>query len=128
MSNIKEITIFFNNRQVIKLSKGLQDQKPIDIPSEFNINSPNKLFKFNSLNIRDIRMNVERLLVSEEQSLITDYRREDTSIVLKIADGNLEITADKEFSEEMKRITKKDLPKYTIIHIMLTEFDGDYNK
>jgi hypothetical protein len=114
------------------LSKRLQGQKPMDIPPEFNTYSPNKMFKLTSLNIRDIRMNVERLLVlkesSEQQSLITDYQREDTSIVFKVADGNLEITADKEFSEEMKRITKKNLPKYTIIHMMFTEFDEDYDK
>ncbi|RIA98236.1 hypothetical protein C1645_750373 [Glomus cerebriforme] len=131
-NNIKEIIVYFNDTQVIKLSRESQGQKSIDITSEFNTYSPNKTFKLKSLDIRDIRMNVERLLVqkenSEQQSLINDYQREDTFMVLKIADGNLEITVDKDFSDEMKRITKKDLPKYTTIHLMFTEFDGDYNK
>uniref|UniRef100_U9UAW9 Sacsin/Nov domain-containing protein n=1 Tax=Rhizophagus irregularis (strain DAOM 181602 / DAOM 197198 / MUCL 43194) TaxID=747089 RepID=U9UAW9_RHIID len=129
-SKIQEITVYFNNTQIIKLSKEEVQQatKSIDIKSEFNTYSPDKIFQLQltSLNIKYIQMNVKRLLVlkngSERQSLITDYQEEEISIVFKVADGILKITAKKEFSNEMKRITKKDLPEDTKIHMIFPEF------
>ncbi|PKY51971.1 hypothetical protein RhiirA4_325988, partial [Rhizophagus irregularis] len=117
MSNLLKITVYFNNTMIIYLSKELQEQNPIKIASEYVTYSPNEKFRLNSLNIRDIRMDVKRFVPKE----LTD------SIDFKVANGILEVTVDEEYSKELKRFTKKEkLPDDTPIQMIFSV--GDYNE
>ncbi|CAI2188896.1 2664_t:CDS:2, partial [Funneliformis geosporum] len=130
MSNLQGVSVFFNNTLVINLSKKLSDISHIKITPEINTYSPNKMFQLTKLSIIDIPMDATSLLIpkesSEQQSLVTNYQ--ETSMLLKVANGKLTIMVTDEFSKEMNRIIKKDLPNDTIIDMMFTEFDRNYDK
>ncbi|CAG8483552.1 3154_t:CDS:10 [Funneliformis caledonium] len=126
MSALQEVSVYFNDTRVINLSKELSDMSEIEIAPEINTYSPNKMFQLTKLEYKNIYMKVTSPKEnSEQQSLITDFQ--ETSMLLKVANGNLKITVADEFSKEMFRIIKKDLPNDTIIDMMFTEFQN-YDK
>lgn len=122
MNYLSEVTVYFNKISAISLSKKVTaEPQEIDITSGFHTYSPNKMFQLSSLMIRDIQMNVERLvLIESSESLTTD------SIDLKIINGKLKITADVKYSKEMERITKKrKLPNDTPVQMIFYAEDCD---
>jgi hypothetical protein len=102
----------------------------MEIAPEFNRSSPEELFHLTSVDVRDVRLKIEKLLVPIDISAGSFCQVIPSSIFLKIASGNLDVRADDEFSLEMKRITKKELPRETTIQMIYTRFDeqnsGDY--
>jgi hypothetical protein len=80
------------------------------------------LFYLASVDFRDVQLNIERLLVPDTCTGKFNQISPST-IFLNIASGNLDVRADYEFSAEMKRITKKELPRETTIQMIYTKFD-----
>jgi hypothetical protein len=76
-------------------------------------------------------MEIKRLLIPTDTQLsssqITDYEKEESSIFLKIANGDLDVRVSNEFSAEMERITKKKPPTKTTIQMIYTEH-GNHNE
>ncbi|RIA79159.1 histidine kinase-like ATPase, partial [Glomus cerebriforme] len=127
--NLKEVSVYFNNTLVIQLSKKMQEPKSIEISSEFDTFSPQKIFRLTSVDIRDVQLDVERLIVPTNFS--SDHTQtEKASIFLKIASGNMDVQVSNGFSSEMERITKKKPPNKTNIQMIFTGFDKHeyYNK
>ncbi|CAI2174465.1 1539_t:CDS:10 [Funneliformis geosporum] len=138
--NLREISVYFNNTLVIRLSKKMQEPRLMNIASGFNTFSPQKMFHLTSVDVRGVQLDVKRLLVPTNKITrqwlpipITDYQVEETSMFLRIASGNLDVKVSEGFSLEMERITKKKPPKKTTIQMIFTGFDehnssGNYNK
>ncbi|GES95293.1 hypothetical protein GLOIN_2v1834046 [Rhizophagus clarus] len=130
--NLQDISVYFNDKLVIQLSKRIREPKvTMEIASEFNRLSPQELFHLASVDIKDVRLRIEKLLVPTDISAGKFRQMSPSSAFLKIASGNLDIKANYEISSEMKRITKKELPRETTIQMIYTRFDeqnssGDY--
>ncbi|CAB4491180.1 hypothetical protein RhiirA1_461418 [Rhizophagus irregularis] len=108
--NLQEISVYFNDTMPIKLSKKMQDPKLMVIASEYDVFSPLKLFHLTSVDVRDVQLDVK-------------YQTEESSIFFRIASGNLDVSVNDEFSEEMERITKKKPPNKTNIQMIFTGFE-----
>ncbi|CAB4431331.1 unnamed protein product [Rhizophagus irregularis] len=120
---LQEITVHFNDKLVIQLSKKIQGPKfTMEIAPEFNRLSSHELFYLASVDFRDVQLNIERLLVPDTCTGKFNQISPST-IFLNIVSGNLDVRADYEFSAEMKRITKKELPRETTIQMIYTKFD-----
>ncbi|RGB36391.1 hypothetical protein C1646_758117 [Rhizophagus diaphanus] len=121
--NLQDITVHFNDKLVIQLSKKIQGPKfTMEITPEFNRLSSHELFYLSSVDFRDVRLNIERLLVPD--TCTGKFNQiSPSSIFLNIVSGNLDVRADYEFSAEMKRITKKELPRETTIQMIYARFD-----
>src|SRR5205823_8229374 len=85
------------------------------------------------VNVRSVQLNIKRLLIPANMDAkqwnslpITNFQMEETSIILRIASGNLDVKVSKAFSAEMERITKKKPPSKTTIQMIFTGFD-EYN-
>ncbi|CAG8684217.1 uncharacterized protein OCT59_009731 [Rhizophagus irregularis] len=125
--NIKEISMYIDNKLITKLSKKMQDSKSIDITSGFNTFSSKNMFHLTSVDLRHVQLDVERLLIPKKiniKHLHSDvYKMEETSIIFRIAKGSLNVNISKEFSKKMGQIIKKGLPNNTSIQMLFTEFD-----
>ncbi|RIA78934.1 hypothetical protein C1645_842030, partial [Glomus cerebriforme] len=131
MENLREIFVCFNDKQVISLSKDIKEPISMRITSEFNKFFPQELFQLTSVNIRDVKLDITRLIVPTKFSAEINYQIERLSIFFKIASGNLAVKVNNEFSSKMERITKKKPPSNTTIQMIFTGFDkynssGDY--
>jgi len=109
----------------------MQEPRPMNI-NGINTNTfvPQKLFNITSVDDRNVELSVKRLIVPTIINYQTDYQTEESSIFLRIIGGNLDFIdsiADKKFSAEMERITKKKPPKKTTVQMIFPEFDNDYN-
>ncbi|GBB83158.1 hypothetical protein RclHR1_00010040 [Rhizophagus clarus] len=122
--NLQDISVYFNEKLVIQLSKRVQGPKAtMEIAPGFDRFSPQELFYLTSVDVKDVRLKIERLLVPIDIIAGKFRQANPSSIFLKIASGNLDIRADYEISAEMKRITKKELPRETTIQMIYTGFD-----
>ncbi|EXX52939.1 hypothetical protein RirG_248640 [Rhizophagus irregularis DAOM 197198w] len=135
--NLRELSVYFNDTLVIGLSKKMQDPKAMNIASEINKNSPQKIFQLTSVDVRNVQIDATRILIPKNMSAkhwrslqITDFQIEKASVSLKIASGNLNVKISNEFSAEMERITKKKPPSKTTIQMIFTGFEEheNYNK
>ncbi len=101
------------------------------ITSGFKTISPRKLFHLTSVDIIGVQLSVKRLIIPT--NITADCQIEETSIFLRIVNGNLDVKVSEEFSAEMERITKKKPPSKTVVQMIFTGFDefnssGDHNK
>ncbi|PKC61018.1 hypothetical protein RhiirA1_488641 [Rhizophagus irregularis] len=126
--NLQEISVYFNDELVIQLSKEIQEPEFMEITPEFNRLSPQGLFYLTSVDVRDVKLSFKKLLVPVDICTGKFYPKNPTPISLKIASGNLDVSAEDEFSAKMKRITKKELPRETTIQMIYTGFEehGNY--
>ncbi|CAG8599070.1 18033_t:CDS:2, partial [Acaulospora morrowiae] len=107
--NLQEVSVFFNEARVIHISKKMTMPRSIFIPYSFNTITPRKMFELRSADVREIEFRIE----TPEQS---------SSMIFKVASGNLDVHITKEFSEEMERSTKKYPPPKTTIQMMYTDY------
>ncbi|GBB83136.1 hypothetical protein RclHR1_00010018 [Rhizophagus clarus] len=126
--NLREVSVYLNNKLVIELSKSIQDSASAGISTWFDAYSPQKMFRLTSIDIRDVRLTVKRLIIPKNMdnwrfSSVTNFEMEEVSIFLKIASGNLDVNVSKAFSNEMERSTKKKPPNKTTIQIIYTGYD-----
>ncbi|GBC47094.2 hypothetical protein GLOIN_2v1761431 [Rhizophagus irregularis DAOM 181602=DAOM 197198] len=125
--NLKEISMYIDNKLVIKLSKKMQDPESIDITSRFNTFSSKNMFNLTSVDLRCVQLDVERLLLPKKINIkhlrSDEYNTEEASAIFRIAKGSLNVKISKEFSAKMGRITKKSPPNNTSIQMIFTEFD-----
>ncbi|PKY58179.1 hypothetical protein RhiirA4_511803, partial [Rhizophagus irregularis] len=125
--NLKEISMYIDNKLVIKLSKKTQDPESIDITSRFNTFSSKNMFNLTSVDLRCVQLDVERLLLPKKINIkhlrSDEYNMEEASAIFRIAKGSLNVKISKEFSAKMGRITKKSPPNNTSIQMIFTEFD-----
>ena len=96
----------------MKLSKEMQNPRSMNISTEIDAYSPQKMFHLTSVNIRRVQLNVKRLLeptsimgIQWHSLPVTNYQTEETSIFLRIASGNLDVKVNSTFSAEMERTT-----------------------
>lgn len=128
--------MYFNDVSVIQLSKKMRDQKSIKISSGFNTYSPKNMFNLTSVNVRDVQLDVKRLLLPKNLNVkeLLKYKMEESSLLFRIAKGNLNIKFSNEFSLEMENVTKKKPPNKTSIQMIINEFNEnnlsteDHNK
>ncbi|CAJ0746048.1 3665_t:CDS:10, partial [Entrophospora sp. SA101] len=120
--NLNKITVYFNEIQVIHLTKTVHELPSMPIKPEIRTNSPDNLFKLTSVDIFEVQMDVKRLITSPGTP-INPYSLEEDSIFLKIASGNVDLNIPDSFCMEMERTTKKRPPKNTKIQMIFTDFD-----
>ncbi|CAB4474438.1 hypothetical protein RhiirA5_500084 [Rhizophagus irregularis] len=108
--NLQDISVYFNDAMPIQLSKKMQEPKFMNITSEYDVFSPQKLFHLTSVDVRDVQLDAK-------------YQSEKSSIFFRIASGNLDVKVSDAFSAEMERIVKKKPPNKTIIQMIFTGFD-----
>ncbi|PKY20927.1 hypothetical protein RhiirB3_524661 [Rhizophagus irregularis] len=129
--NLQEVSVYFNNKLVIELSKIMQDLGSVGISPEFDTCSPQEMFHLTSVDVRDVQLTVKRLIIPKNMDNrnnwrflpITDLEIEKVFIFLKIANGNLDVRVSEAFSNEMERSTKKKPPSKTTIQIIYTGYD-----
>ena len=119
--------MYFNDTLVVHLSKKMQEPQLMNIAPGFDKSSPQKMFRFTSVDVRHVQLYVKRLLVptniNERQLRTTNFQTEEASVFLKIASGNLDVNVTDEVSAEMERTTKKKPPSKTTIQMIFTGFD-----
>ncbi|RIA98330.1 hypothetical protein C1645_140577 [Glomus cerebriforme] len=132
--NLQDISVYFNDALVIQLSKKMQDPKSMNITSGFNTFSPQMMFNLTSVNVRGVQLNIKKLVIPTNMNArqwrslpITDFQVEEASILLRIANGNLDVNVSNVFSAEMERITKKKPPSKTTIQMIYAGFE-EYRK
>ncbi|GES75226.1 hypothetical protein GLOIN_2v1492674 [Rhizophagus clarus] len=129
--NLREISVYFNNILAIHLSKNIMEPKSINISSELDTYSPRKMFQLTSVLVKDVQLEVRRVLIptnmSANQWYPTDLQTEQASILLRITSGNLDVNVSDTFSAEMERITKKKPPRKTTIQMIFTGFNEHEN-
>jgi hypothetical protein len=102
----------------------MQDSKSVNITSDFNTHSPQKMFNLTSVDIRNVQLDVKKLIFTTDIiKSLTENQIKEESTQFRLANGNLNINVNDKFSEEMVRITKKKPPNETTIQIIFTEFD-----
>jgi len=74
----------------------------MNISTRIETFSSEKIFHLTAVNIRDVQLDIKRLLVP-----INDDQIEEASIFLKIVSGNLNVKVTKKFSAKMEQMTKK---------------------
>ncbi|UZO10676.1 uncharacterized protein OCT59_002255 [Rhizophagus irregularis] len=125
--NLKEISMYIDDKLVTKVSKKMQDPESIDITSRFNTFSSKNMFNLTSVELRCVQLDVERLLLPKKINIkhlrSDEYNMEEASAIFRIAKGSLNVKISKEFSAKMGRITKKSPPNNTSIQMIFTEFD-----
>jgi hypothetical protein len=107
------------------------EPKLMNISPEIDIYSPRKMFQLTSVYVRDVQLEVKRILLptnmSANQWCSTDFQTEQASILLRITSGNLDVNVSETFSAEMERITKKKPPRQTTIQMIFTGFNEHEN-
>ncbi|CAG8463812.1 12087_t:CDS:10 [Funneliformis caledonium] len=125
--NIEKFTRFLVNslQLVIELSKRTLNPRYMN-SSGFDTISPQKLFHLTSVDIRDVMIDVKRLVVPNQTidfQTVIDCEIIETSICLTVISGNLDVTLSREFSAEMERMTKKRPPGKTTVQMLFARFD-----
>lgn len=125
--NLREVSVYFNERCIIQIKKKMSESRPMDIPSGLNTSSPKKIFNLKSVDVRNVQLDVSRLLMPKKSLLsqltLNEVPNEETSIFLRVASGHLDVRISKAFSNEMERTTKKKPPNATTIQMMFTGYD-----
>ncbi|KAG9304270.1 hypothetical protein G9A89_019832 [Geosiphon pyriformis] len=121
--NLREVTVHVNEYRLIALSKKMSIPRSMDIISGLNTFSPKKMFQLKSVDVRNVQLDVERLVITPRAKTVNDCQIENTTIFLRIACGNLNVRVSKEFSAEMERTTKKKPPGETTIQMLFSGFD-----
>ncbi|CAG8499425.1 7450_t:CDS:10, partial [Scutellospora calospora] len=128
--NLSEVSVYFNDKRIIRISKKMTDPRTMTIFSGLNTTSPGKMFNLKSVDVRKVQLDVERTIIPSKFSLtrmtLNDYPIEETSIFLRVASGHLDVRVTKAFSSDMERTTKKKPPSQTIIQMIFTGFDEQY--
>ncbi|CAJ0904717.1 4399_t:CDS:10 [Entrophospora sp. SA101] len=129
--NLNKITVYFDNIQVIQLTKKMDVPRPMSIKHGIKKNSPNNLFELKSVNVYKAQLDVN-ILITSTKSPIKNFLSGKSTIFLKIASGNVDLKIPEPFRVEMERATKKWPPKNTKIQMIFTSYDeqcsSDQNK
>ncbi|CAG8538686.1 7915_t:CDS:10, partial [Acaulospora colombiana] len=125
--NLREISVFFNDKRIIHLTKKMSDPRPMNIISGLSTTSPQKMFSLRSVDVRQVQLDVVRLLIPKKNTRskmgLSEYPKEEASMYLRVASGHLDVRVTKAFSNEMERSTKKKPPSTTSIHIIFSGYD-----
>ncbi|CAG8586335.1 13835_t:CDS:10, partial [Racocetra persica] len=124
-ANLCEISVYFNECRVIHILKNVNNPRSIGIRSDINSESPQKMFKLESVDLHDVTFNTSRIIIPPGAMSFTNCLEEKASIRFQIASGNLKVQVQDEFSLEMERLTKKKPPRQTAVQIILP---GYYDK
>ena len=96
----------------------MQDLRLKSISPMFDTFSPQKMFRLTSVNVRDVQLDIKRLLLPVNMNArqwcslpIINFKTEEASIFIKIASGDLDVNVDVRTSIEMEQITKKRPPQ-----------------
>ncbi|CAJ0634587.1 2131_t:CDS:10 [Entrophospora sp. SA101] len=124
--NLRNVIVYFNDTEVIHLTKETNKSLSINMDIGLNKFSPKNMFQLKSVDVCNVRLHF-RGLIGPEKSQISQ------STSLKIACGNLGVDVSKSFSEEMEFATKKKPPNNTTIQMIFTGHDernlpGNSNK
>ncbi|CAJ0849192.1 15951_t:CDS:10, partial [Entrophospora sp. SA101] len=124
--NLRKVIVYFNDTEVIHLTKETNKSLSINMDIGLNKFSPKNMFQLKSVDVCNVRLHF-RGLIGPEKSQISQ------STSLKIACGNLGVDVSKSFSEEMEFATKKKPPNNTTIQMIFTGHDernlpGNSNK
>ncbi|CAJ0854284.1 11473_t:CDS:10 [Entrophospora sp. SA101] len=124
--NLRKVIVYFNDTEVIHLTKETNKSLSINMDIGLNKFSPKNMFRLKSVDVCNVRLHF-RGLIGPEKSQISQ------STSLKIACGNLGVDVSKSFSEEMEFATKKKPPNNTTIQMIFTGHDernlpGNSNK
>ncbi|GBB83155.1 hypothetical protein RclHR1_00010037 [Rhizophagus clarus] len=133
--NLQDVLVYVNDILVMQVSKRIQDPNSINIASDFDTFSPQKIFNLTLANVRCVQLYIKRLVIPANMNvrqwilLPNDLQIEEASIFLRVASGNLDVNVNNEISSEMERVTKKKPPSKTTIQMIYTgiDEDGNYN-
>ncbi|CAG8705877.1 9435_t:CDS:2, partial [Ambispora leptoticha] len=126
--NLREVTVYYDDHRIVHLTKKMTDPRAMNIISGIGTYSPKHLFQLTSVDVRNVQLDVQRLIIPQPSLRsrtisIQDCSLESTTIFLRIANGYLDVRVSKEFSAEMERSTKKKPPSKTLIQMLFTGFD-----
>ncbi|CAG8721448.1 13944_t:CDS:2, partial [Cetraspora pellucida] len=128
--NLREVSVYFNDKRIIRIAKKMSDPRTMTIFSGLNTTSPERMFNLKSVDVRNVQLDVERIIIPSKFSLtrsaLSDYSTEETSIFLRVASGHLDVRVSRAFSADMERTTKKKPPSQTIIQMIFTGYDEQY--
>jgi len=115
--------VYIDDTEILNLSKKMSDSRTMDIASGLSTYSPRNMFHLKSVDVRNVQIDVERLLVTSSTRTVASCPKENGTIFLRIAAGHLDVHVTKEFSAEMERSTKKKPPSKTMIQMLFSGFD-----
>ncbi|CAG8661370.1 22740_t:CDS:10 [Gigaspora margarita] len=116
-TNLRQISVYFNENELLNISKEIIGHpRSIKINSNINRESPEKLFKFESVNIHNVKFEV---ITTPRTVSYRNQEKKRVSVCFQIASGNLKVQIQRKFSSEMERLTKKKPPSKTTIQAIL---------
>ncbi|CAG8703351.1 13798_t:CDS:10, partial [Dentiscutata erythropus] len=121
-TNLRKISVYFNENELLCISKEtISRPRSIKIRPDINNESPEKLFKLESVNIHTVKFDA----VITPKTVSSNHEEKRVSVCFQIANGNLKVQVPSKFSVEMERLTKKKPPSKTTIQVILPVYD-DY--
>ncbi|CAG8547747.1 9553_t:CDS:10, partial [Scutellospora calospora] len=121
--HLRKISIYFNEDCVFRISKEISQPRLIEIRSDLNKESPERMFKLESVNVHSVKFDTFKIDIPPGTVSLSNCRNKNSSVSIKIASGNLKVQIQDEFSVEMERLTKKKPPRETTIQIILPGYN-----
>ncbi|CAG8452410.1 537_t:CDS:10, partial [Dentiscutata heterogama] len=114
-TNLRQISVYFNENELFSISKKIIGHpRSIKIKSDIKRESPENLFRLESVNIHTVKFEV-----TTTPRTVSSSNHEKKSVCFKIASGNLKVQIQRKFSSEMERLTKKKPPSKTTVQAIL---------
>ncbi|KAJ3323119.1 hypothetical protein HDV06_002131 [Boothiomyces sp. JEL0866] len=113
-TNVVSVEVFVDDNLKLQCTRKGGKPKIIDWDrNTYNLYSPQKLFKLNTLSVSQIQMDLD----------LQDQKDESYTVFMKIVSGELDVNASKKLATEMLRTTKKAPPKKTVIKLLYSNFE-----
>ncbi|CAG8758755.1 10599_t:CDS:10, partial [Gigaspora margarita] len=122
-TNLRQISVYLNKNEIFRISKEIISQpRSIKIQRDIKKETPEKLFKLDSVNIHTVKFD----FISNPRTVsFSNHEKPKVSVCFQIANGNLKVQVQNKFSTEMERLTKKKPPSKTTIQAILPMY-SDY--
>ncbi|CAG8587187.1 9394_t:CDS:10, partial [Dentiscutata erythropus] len=115
-TNLRQISVYFNENELFSIKKIIGRPRSIKIKPDIKRESPEKLFKLESVNIQTVKFEVTN---TPRTTVSSNHEKKNVTVCFQIASGNLKVQIQHKFSSEMERLTKKKPPSKTTIQAIL---------
>ncbi|KAL7754472.1 hypothetical protein RI367_000453 [Sorochytrium milnesiophthora] len=143
--SLQQVTVTRNGETIISISKASAPPRTLDIPQHLHRESPQRLFKLRSVELRQVQMEAE-VLIEEfpEQEKPSSFRllsffggggstpkpppqprieRVKATLFFRIARAYLDVSLNPRMGAQMERTTKKRAPLKTSIQMIYNNYD-----
>ncbi|CAG8487754.1 11107_t:CDS:2 [Dentiscutata heterogama] len=107
-TNLRQISVYFNENELFRISKEIiGHHRSIKIKPDIKRESPEKLFKLESVNINTVKFEVTITRIVSSRN----HEKKNEAVSFQIASGNLKVQIQRKFSSEMEKVNKEKASK-----------------